>query len=323
MFLKGIFGAECVMTMIVAALMAFGGVGSMEAKALSGADGVRTAVSATEGSADGVGARKAATRSGSYPWEGKDAVEVGDAVALSSALGNDGNKGKVIRLMDVISVEADITSSIDASIDLNGYALNFPDVHSSINVTGGCLNIYDGSGTASSIDVNEDNTKAFVVSDGATLNIYAGVFTGGGKSTAIYNAGAVNVYGGTFSKFKRAIDNVGTLTIEGGNFVGKGGVTGIYNRNVATLSGGTFKTYVMGIYNAGTLKLQALPTFGTGNDANATADIGLKAGKVITMAGEISSLPADYVKIKVGQFSYSESGGYSGRECSLHVDVGV
>ena len=299
------------MTMIVAALMAFGGVGSMEAKALSGADGARTAVSAAEGSADGVGARKAATRSGSYPWEGKEVVEVGDAVALSSALGNDGNKGKVIRLKDVISVEADITSSIDASIDLNGYALNFPDVHSSINVTGGCLNIYDGSGTASSIDVNEDNTKAFVVSDGGTLNIYAGVFTGGGKSTAIYNAGAVNVYGGTFSKFKRAIDNVGTLTIEGGNFDGKGGMTGIYNRNVATVSGGTFKTYVMGIYNAGTLKLQALPTFGTGNDANATADIGLKEGKVITMAGEISSLPEDYVKIKVGQFSYSESGGYS------------
>lgn len=295
MFLKGIFGAECVMTMIVAALMAFGGVGSMEAKALSGADGV--------------GARKAATRSGSYPWEGKEVVEVGDAVALSVALGNDGNKGKVIRLTDFISVDGDITSSIDASIDLNGYALNFPDVHSSINVTGGSLNIYDGSGTASSIDVNEDNAKAFVVSDGGTLNIYAGVFTGGGESTAIYNAGAVNVYGGTFSKFKRAIDNVGTLTIEGGNFDGKGGVTGIYNRNVATVSGGTFKTYVMGIYNAGTLKLQALPTVGTGNDANATADIGLKAGKVITMAGEISSLPADYVKIKVGQFSYTERNG--------------
>lgn len=313
------------MRMFVAAVMAFGGVGSMEAKALSGADGVRTgvnaresgadgvrtAVSAAEGSADGVGAKKAATRSGSYPWEGKEVVEVGDAVALSSALGNDGNKGKVIRLMHVISVDGDITSSIDASIDLNGQALNFPNVHSSINVTGGCLNIYDGSGETPSIDVLDDNAKAFSVSDGATLNIYAGVFTGGGKSTAIYNAGAVNVYGGTFSKFKKAIDNVGTLTIEGGNFDGKGGMTGIYNSGTATVSGGTFKTYVMGIYNAGTLKLQALPTFGTGNDANATADIGLKEGKVITMAGEISSLPADYAKIKVGQFSYSESGGYS------------
>ena len=277
----------------------------------SGADGVRTAVNAAEGSADGVGARKAATRSGSYPWEGKDVVVVFDADALSGALSNDGNKGKVIRLMDVISVDGDITSSIDASIDLNGQALNFLNFHSSINVTGGCLNIYDSSGTASSIDVNDDNAKGFVVNEGATLNIYAGVFTGGGKSTAIYNAGAVNVYGGTFSKFKRAIDNVGTLTIEGGNFVGKGGVTGIYNRNVATVSGGTFKSYIMGIYNAGTLNLQALPTVGTGNDANATADIGLKAGKVITMAGEISSLPADYAKIKVGQFSYTESGGYS------------
>lgn len=289
----------------------------------SGADGVRTGVNARESGADGVGARKAATRSGSYPWEGKEVVEVGDAVALSSALGNDGNKGKVIRLMYVISVDGDITSSIDASIDLNGQALNFLDFHSSINVTGGCLNIYDGSGTASSIDVNDDNAKAFVVSDGATLNIYAGVFTGGGKSTAIYNAGAVNVYGGTFSKFKRAIDNVGTLTIEGGNFVGKGGVTGIYNRNVATVSGGTFKSYVMGIYNAGTLKLLALPTVGTGNDANATADIGLKAGKVITMAGEISSLPADYVKMKVGQFSYSERyGDYTAGSAPYVVTAG-
>lgn len=309
--MEKIFVKHVVRMVVLAVVMAFGGVGSMEAKALSGADGVRTAVSAAEGSADGVGARKAATRSGSYPWEGKEVVEVGDAVALSSALGNDGNKGKVIRLMYVISVDGDITSSIDASIDLNGQALNFPNVHSSINVTGGCLNIYDGSGTASSIDVLDDNTKAFVVNDGATLNIYAGVFTGGGKSTAIYNAGAVNVYGGTFSKFKKAIDNVGTLTIEGGNFDGKGGMTGIYNSGTATVSGGTFKTYVMGIYNAGTLKLQALPTFGTGNDANATADIGLKVGKVITMAGEISSLPEDYAKIKVGQFSYSESGGYS------------
>ena len=285
----------------------------------SGADGVRTAVNAAEGSADGVGARKAATRSGSYPWEGKDVVVVFDADALSGALSNDGNKGKVIRLMDVISVDGDITSSIDASIDLNGQALNFLNFHSSINVTGGCLNIYDSSGTASSIDVNDDNAKGFVVNEGATLNIYAGVFTGGGKSTAIYNAGAVNVYGGTFSKFKRAIDNVGTLTIEGGNFVGKGGVTGIYNRNVATVSGGTFKSYIMGIYNAGTLNLQALPTVGTGNDANATADIGLKAGKVITMAGEISSLPADYAKIKVGQFSYTESGGYSAAGSAPYV----
>lgn len=282
-FLKGIFGAEWVMTMVLAIVMFFCGAGSMTAQ----------------------------SGSGSYPWEGKDAVDVGDADALSSALGNDGNKGKVIRLMGVISVEADITSSIDASIDLNGYALNFQDHLYSINVTGGCLNIYDGSGTASSIDVNDDNAKAFSVSDGATLNIYAGVFTGGGKSTAIYNAGAVNVYGGTFSKFKKAIDNVGTLTIEGGNFDGKGSMTGIYNSGTATVSGGTFKTYVMGIYNAGTLKLQDLPTVRTGNDANATADIGLKEGKVITMAGEISSLPEDYVKIKVGQFSYSESGGYS------------
>ena len=267
----------------------------------------------------GVGSMAAQSGSGSCPWDEDNFVEVSSADALRTALSTGGTGNKSIRLTKDIYVDDDIMSSIDATIDLNGQALNFLDFHSSINVTGGCLNIYDGSGETPSIDVLDDNTKAFVVSDGATLNIYAGVFTGGGKSTAIYNAGAVNVYGGTFSKFKRAIDNVGTLTIEGGNFVGKGGVTGIYNRNVATVSGGTFKTYVMGIYNAGTLKLLALPTFGTGNDANATADIGLKEGKVITMAGEISSLPEDYVKMKVGQFSYSESGGYSAAGSAPYV----
>ena len=321
------------MTMIVAAVMAFGGVGSMEAKALSGADGVRTAVNAREsgadgvrtavnaagGSADGVGARKAATRSGSYPWEGKAVVEVGTAGELSSALGNDGNKGKVIRLKNVISVEADITSSIDASIDLNGKALNFPNVRYSINVTGGCLNIYDSSGDLRSIDVLEDNATGFYVSAGATLNIYAGVFNGGDNNMAIYNAGFVNVYGGTFHFFKKAIDNVGTLTIEGGDFVGYGGMTGVYNRGTATVSGGTFKTYVMGIYNAGTLNLQAIPDFGGIYDPNATADIGLAGEKVITMAGEISSLPANFAKMKVGQFSYSESGGYSAAGSAPYV----
>jgi hypothetical protein len=42
--------------MFVAALMAFGGVGSMEAKALSGADGVRTAVRARVFCGGGAGA---------------------------------------------------------------------------------------------------------------------------------------------------------------------------------------------------------------------------------------------------------------------------
>lgn len=257
----------------------------------------------------GAGSMAAQSESGSCPWDEAKVVEVSDADGLSSELSTGGTVNKSIRLMDNIDVDADITSSINATIDLNGKALNFPNHLYSINVTGGCLNIYDSSGDLRSIDVLEDNATGFYVSAGATLNIYAGVFNGGDNNTAIYNAGFVNVYGGTFHFFKKAIDNVGTLTIEGGDFVGYGGMTGVYNRGTATVSGGTFKTYVMGIYNAGTLNLQAIPDFGGIYDPNATADIGLKEGSVITMAGEISSLPENYAKIKVGQFSYDESSG--------------
>ena len=360
----------------------------------SGADGVRTAVNATEWRADGVGARKAATRSGSYPWEGKTVVDASECYGLSDMLSDGANDGKVIRITDDIYVGANITSSINATIDLDGHAIHFDKGNYSIKVTDGCLNIYDSSTGGTGV-VNISSTGIVLnVHNGATLNFYGGtlkgddrgtgiwnngtvtveggefeklsmcinnegtlnikggtfkgdksgtgvkntgtvtveggefknllhciynenkltiengVFDGNGSGTGVYNDGTATVKGGTFSKFKKAIDNANKLTIEGGDFVGNGGMTGVYNSGTATVSGGTFKTYVMGIYNAGTLNLQALPTVGTGDDANATADIGLAAGKVITMAGEISSLPEDYAKIKVGQFSYSESSGY-------------
>ena len=217
----------------------------------------------------GVGSMAAQSGSGSYPWEGKEVVEVGDAVALSSALSNNDYAGYVIRLTGDITVDDDIMSSIDATIDLNGKNIHLNDFNYSIKVTGGCLNIYEGSQDGNGNVYVNKATKAFVVGSSATLNIYGGEYSGDRTGTAVYNGGTVNVYGGKFTNLD------------------------------------------MGIYNAGTLKLLALPTVGTGNDANATADIGLAAEKVITMAGEISSLPADYVKIKVGQFSYSESSGYS------------
>ena len=205
------------------------------------------------------GAGSMAAQSGSYPWEGKEVVEVGE------------------ELTELYVDDDDITSSINATIDLNGYAIHIPKANYSIKVTGGCLNIYKGSQDGNGYVYVSNTAKAFVVSDGATLNIYGGEYSGDRTGTAVYNGGTVNVYGGWF----RYLD--------------------------------------MAIYNAGTLNLHAIPDFGGIYDYNLTADIGLKEGKVITMAGEISSLPEDYVKMKVGQFSYSESSGYSAAGSAPYV----
>lgn len=218
----------------------------------------------------GVGSVAAQSGSGSCPWDEDNFVPVSSADGLRTELSTGGTVNKSIRLTkDIYVDDDDITSSINATIDLNGYAIHIPKANYSIKVTGGCLNIYKGSQDRNGYVYVNNTAKGFVVSDGATLNIYGGEYSGNRTGTAVYNGGTVNVYGGKFTNLD------------------------------------------MAIYNAGTLNLHAIPDFGGIYDYNLTADIGLKEGKVITMAGEISSLPEDYVKIKVGQFSYSESGGYS------------
>ena len=93
----------------------------------------------------GVGSVAAQSGSGSCPWDEDNFVEVSSADALRTALSTGGTGNKSIRLVVDIVVEADITSSIDATIDLNGHAIHFPEVNYSIKVNGGCLNIYNGS----------------------------------------------------------------------------------------------------------------------------------------------------------------------------------
>ena len=83
--------------------------------------------------------------------------------------------------------------------------------------------------------------------------------------------------------------------------------------------GGKFENLVMGIYNAGSLNLYALPVVGAGNNANSTADIGLAPEKVITMSMVGSSLPENYEKMKVGQFTYAASSGYSAAGSAPYV----
>ena len=423
------------------------------------------------------GAGSMAAQSGSYPWDGAAVMEVGDADGLRTLLSMGGTDNISIRLTGDITVDANIECSTNATIDLNGKALDFNNSNFSITVTGVCLNIFDGSNGSFVIKNLPDDGKVFIVSNGATLNFYDGQLNCNEKGTCVYNKGTVNVYGGTFDMLKMGIDNAGTLNIKDGTFTGdysgtgvhstgtvtvyggtfdklemgidnagtlniKGGTfkgilsetgvyntgtvtveggtfedvekgidnegtltikgvtftsgnngTGVYNNGTATVEGGTFnhlgkfidnektlyinggvftgegcgtgvynngtvtvnggdfkylekgidnaktliikgglffgvrmgagvynsgtadvyggefKQFEIGIYNAGTMNLHAIPDFGGADFPNLPADIGLAEGKVITMAGEISSLPADYVKIKVGQFSYTERNG--------------
>ena len=93
----------------------------------------------------GVGSMAAQSGSGSCPWDEDNFVEVSSADALKTALSTGGTGNKSIRLTKDIYVDDDITSSINATIDLNGYAIHFPEANYSIKVNGGCLNIYNGS----------------------------------------------------------------------------------------------------------------------------------------------------------------------------------
>lgn len=246
-----------------------------------------------------------------YVWDEKNVIEVNNAGGLISALGTAVGVHKSIRIVTDIIFEGGFTSIIDATIDLNGNTLSFKNSGNTIHVAGWSLSLFDGSTDGVGSVVLYGNAVFDVVA-GSTLNIYGGKFSGYGDGSAVINKGTTNVYGGNFADLAKGIDNAaGTLNIYGGEFSGSGSGTGIYNSGTANVYGGKFENLVMGIYNAGSLNLYALPVVGAGNNANSTADIGLAPGKVITMSMAGSSLPENYEKMKVGQFTYAASSGYS------------
>ena len=94
----------------------------------------------------GAGSMAAQSGSGSCPWDEDNFVPVSSADGLRTELSTGGTVNKSIRLTkDIYVDDDDITSSINATIDLNGYAIHIPKANYSIKVTGGCLNIYKGS----------------------------------------------------------------------------------------------------------------------------------------------------------------------------------
>lgn len=258
-------------------------------------------------------------QSQTYVWDETNVIKVNSADELSSALGTAGSGHKSIRIMTDISFYDEITSSIDATIDLNGKTLSSFSAGHMILINNVSLSLFDGSADGvGRVDLNAN--KVFDVATLGTLNIYGGKFSGYGEGSAVINKGTTNVYGGNFADLAKCIDNTaGTLNIYGGEFSGNGSGTAVYNSGTANVYGGKFENLVMGIYNAGSLNLYALPVVGAGDNANSTADIGLAPEKVITMAMAGSSLPENYEKMKVGQFTYAASSGYSAAGTAPYV----
>ena len=267
----------------------------------------------------GASARKVMKGSQTYVWDETNVIKVNSADELNSALSTSGDGHKSIRIMNSFDISIDITSSIDATIDLNGKTLSSFSAGHMILINNVSLSLFDGSADGDGrVDLNANTL--FLVDEFSTLNIYGGKFSGFGEGSAVINKGTTNVYGGNFADLKKGIDNAaGTLNIYGGEFSGNGIGTGVYNSSTANVYGGKFEKLVMGIYNAGSLNLYALPVVGAGNNANSTADIGLAPGNVITMSLVGSSLPENYEKMKVGQFTYAASSGYSAAGSAPYV----
>ena len=267
----------------------------------------------------GASARKVMKGSQTYVWDETNVIKVNSADELNSALSTSGDGHKSIRIMNSFDISIDITSSIDATIDLNGKTLSSFSAGHMILINNVSLSLFDGSADGDGrVDLNANTL--FLVDEFSTLNIYGGKFSGFGEGSAVINNGTTNVYGGNFADLKKGIDNAaGTLNIYGGEFSGDDSGTGVYNSGTANVYGGKFENLVMGIYNAGSLNLYALPVVGAGNKANSTADIGLAPEKVITMSMVGSSLPENYEKMKVGQFTYAASSGYSAAGSAPYV----
>ncbi len=267
----------------------------------------------------GASARKVMKGSQTYVWDETNVIKVNSADELNSALSTSGDGHKSIRIMNSFDISIDITSSIDATIDLNGKTLSSFSAGHMILINNVSLSLFDGSADGDGrVDLNANTL--FLVDEFSTLNIYGGKFSGFGEGSAVINNGTTNVYGGNFADLKKGIDNAaGTLNIYGGEFSGDDSGTGVYNSGTANVYGGKFENLVMGIYNAGSLNLYALPVVGAGNNANSTADIGLAPEKVITMSMVGSSLPENYEKMKVGQFTYAASSGYSAAGSAPYV----
>ena len=186
------------------------------------------------------------------------------------------------------------------TLDLNGHVLKGSSTNAVILVNDfTTLVITDGAGGGSII--NEHTNNGYAVMNSGTVTISGGTFSGR-SGLCNSSGGTMTVSGGTISCSVSgngaAIENNATLTVSGGTLIGTGGNSaGILNGGTANVGACTIKGCGNGILNTSTLNLTALPTFGSGTDAN-DSDIRLYTPyKIITFSADIAAAPANPIVV--------------------------
>ncbi len=190
----------------------------------------------------------------------------------------------------------EVETGANFTLDLNSYTLKGSSTNAVLLVeTGATLTITDGAGGGSI--VNEYTNNGYAVMNSGTVTISGGTFSGR-SGLCNSSGGTMAVSGGTISCSVSgngaAIENNATLTVDGGTLIGTGGNSaGILNGSTANVGACTIKGCGKGILNTSTLNLTALPTFGSGTDAN-DCDIN---SMMISFSADITAAPVNPIVV--------------------------
>ena len=215
--------------------------------------------------------------------------------------GASASSGSTVKLWDNVDLGTlgssngiEIQTGANFTLDLNGHALKGSTTNAVILVNDfTTLVITDGVGGGSI--VNEYTDNGYAVMNNGTVTISGGTFSGR-SGLCNSSGGTMTVSGGTIScsvsDNGAAIENNATLTVSGGTLIGSGGNSaGILNGGTANVGACTIKGCGKGILNLSTLNLTALPTFGSGTDANGSDIMLYDTSKKITFGVDIAAAP--------------------------------
>ena len=191
------------------------------------------------------------------------------ALMMPSFLGGvDLTKAGHYRVTESFTMTKEYSLSAKVTIDFNGYLLQAKSGSRGFTVkNGGTLTLLNTGGNSGRLggQLSSGDGGAVKVESGGTLNLLSGRVVGSsvsGNGGAIYNAGTVNMTGGTVeagtAKNGGNIYNIGTLNISGGTV--KGGTSsadyggnlcnvGVLNISGGTITAGAANTYGGNIYN--------------------------------------------------------------------------
>lgn len=198
-------------------------------------------------------------------------ISVNNAAELQAALNN--GSINLINLGGDISLNSELVCSQPNTIDLNGRTLDCG--RDRIRVTSGTLIIQSSYEGGTIIGRGADAGCTFYIENGATLDLESGTIKAGNRTVTnggvIYNAGTLEVYGGTISGGKAVngggVYNAGTMFMAGG-----------------TISGNTVSGQGGAIYTTGTLSMNGNP-FIVGNTKTNSGNnnVYLPSGKLISV----------------------------------------